>query len=143
MSDNDAKEKLAAGGVVIESRSGRARVLVVHRPRYNDWSFPKGGMKAGESLEDAALREVREETGLDCAIVRKLSISKYNYRSKKGILRPKSVHYFLMEAVPGQIITDGIEVDEACWLDIDDARDRLTYVDDRQLLDSAASDLTR
>lgn len=141
MGENEAKEKLAAGGVVIDSRSGRVRVLVVHRPRYNDWSFPKGGVKAGESLEEAAIREVREETGLDCAIVRKLSISRYNYRSKKGIMRPKSVHYFLMEAVPGQIITDGIEVDEACWLDIDSARDRLTYVDDRQLLDSAAAGL--
>jgi 8-oxo-dGTP diphosphatase len=136
MNDETVKEKQAAGGVVIDRRTDPRRVLLVHRPAYDDWSFPKGGVKAGESLEEAALREVREETGLECRILMKLSISRYDYRSRKGNLRPKAVHYYLMEAAGGEMSTDGVEVDEACWLDLDKARRRLSYDQDRLLLDS-------
>jgi 8-oxo-dGTP diphosphatase len=136
MGDDAVKEKLAAGGVVIDGERLSRRVLLVHRPAYDDWSFPKGGVKAGESLEEAAVREVREETGLECRILMKLSISRYNYRSRKGNLKPKAVHYFLMEAGGGEIRTDGLEVDRACWLDLDEAKRRLSYDQDRRLLDS-------
>jgi 8-oxo-dGTP diphosphatase len=136
MSQDEPKEKLAAGGVVIDSRTSPRRVLVVHRPSYDDWSFPKGGVKAGETLEQAALREVTEETGLECRILKKVAITRYNYRSRKGNPRPKAVHYFLMEAEGGDITTDGVEVDRACWLDLDEARRRLSYDHDRRLLDS-------
>jgi 8-oxo-dGTP pyrophosphatase MutT (NUDIX family) len=129
------KEKLAAGGVVIEAIDGRPiRVLLVHRPRYDDWSFPKGGVDEGESVEDAALREVLEESGLRCRIIRKLAEARYKYRTKRGAVRPKTVHYFLMEPVGGQITTDGEEVDSAEWFDTADAEKMLSYDLDKEML---------
>lgn len=129
------REKLAAGGIIIRpTDDGSKSVLLVHRPRYLDWSFPKGGVKEGETVEDAALREVEEETGLRCRILGKLLIARYHYRTAKGNLRPKAVHYFLMEEFSGQITTDGAEVDEARWFDARDAEEKLSYKDDREIL---------
>ena len=130
-------EILAAGGIVIDKESGIPRVLLVHRPSYDDWSFPKGKLEPGETIEEAALREVREETGLDCRIIRKLATSRYRYRTRKeGRRRPKAVHYFLMERVRGEIQVPGEEVDRAEWFDFDEAAGRLTYEQDRKLLAS-------
>jgi 8-oxo-dGTP pyrophosphatase MutT (NUDIX family) len=131
----DGKEKLAAGGVVIEVIYDQPiRVLLVHRPQYDDWSFPKGGVDKDESIEDAALREVFEETGLKCRIIRKLAEARYRYRTRRGAVRPKAVHYFLMEPVSGQITTDGEEVDSAEWFDTADAEKRLSYDLDKEIL---------
>lgn len=134
------KEKLAAGGVVVDERSGGARrVMVVHRPRYDDWSFPKGGVHEGETLEQAALREVKEETGLECRITGRLSSARYSYRTGKGIMRPKTVHYFLMEQSGGRLAIEGDEVDRAEWLDFRDAQSRLSYRHDKEMLDHLIS----
>ena len=128
-------EILAAGGLVIDIETATPRVLLVHRPRYEDWSFPKGKLDPGETVEQAALREVEEETGLTCRIVRKLAVFRYDYRTRnKGQLRPKVVHYFLMEHVSGEIHVPGEEVDHAVWFGIDEAVKKLTYVQDRELL---------
>ena len=121
--------------MVIKTIGDAVRVLLVHRPRYDDWSFPKGGVNAGESTEAAALREVREETGIECRIERKLAVARYHYRTKRGAVRPKAVHYFLMEPSGGRITTDGDEVDIAEWLDIADAERRLSYDFDKEMLD--------
>jgi 8-oxo-dGTP diphosphatase len=111
------------------------RVLLVHRPRYDDWTFPKGKLEPGETAEEAALREVREETGLRCRIIRPLATSRYRYRTtNKGALRPKTVHYFLMEPIGGRIRVPGEEVDLARWFDLDEAARVLTYAQDRKLL---------
>lgn len=130
-------EVLAAGGIVIDSETGSPRVLLVHRPRYDDWSFPKGKLDAGETVEQAAVREVQEETGLTCCIMREVAILRYAYRTRnKGPLRPKKVHYFLMERVSGDIHVPGEEVDKAEWFDIAKAVRRLSYEQDRKLLTS-------
>ena len=130
-------EILAAGGIVIDKETGTPRVLLVHRPSYDDWSFPKGKLDPGESIEEAALREVREETGLDCRITRKFATLRYRYRRRKeGRLRLKAVHYFLMERVRGDIQAAGEEVDRAEWFDFDEAAGRLSYEQDRKLLAS-------
>ena len=135
------EEKLAAGGVVIdESAEGGPRVLVVHRPRYDDWSFPKGGVHKGETLEQAAIREVREETGLECRVVCELSSVRYSYRTRKGILRPKVVHYFLMEPSGRTFDIEGDEVDCTEWLSPDDARSKLSYLHDREMLEFGGED---
>jgi 8-oxo-dGTP diphosphatase len=137
----DQNEKLAAGGVVFTlSDDGEQRVLIIHRPEYDDWSFPKGGVEPGESLEDAALREVREETGIECRIGQKIDISRYMYRTRKGNMKPKAVHYFLMEATSSHISVDGDEVDIAEWLSIDEARERLSHKADKEMLRHLAPD---
>ena len=128
-------EILAAGGLVIDIETAIPRVLLVHRPRYDDWSFPKGKQDPGETVEQAAVREVEEETGLTCRIVRKLAVFRYDYRTRnKAQLRPKVVHYFLMERVSGDVHVPGEEVDQAVWFGIDEASHKLTYEQDRELL---------
>lgn len=129
-------EKLAAGGIVIDYATRTPRVLLVHRPGYDDWSFPKGKLDAGETLEEAALREVREETGLECRIIRELAITRYNYRTRnKGRLKPKAVHYYLMERLDGDLQGPGEEVDRAEWFEFDAAARKLSYTQDKELLD--------
>jgi 8-oxo-dGTP pyrophosphatase MutT (NUDIX family) len=129
-------KSLAAGGIVIDYGTRTPRVLLVHRPRYDDWSFPKGKLEARETVEEAALREVREETGLECRIIRELAVTRYNYRTRnKGPLKPKAVHYFLMERLSGDIKVPGEEVDRAEWLELDHAARKLTYPQDIELLD--------
>ena len=129
-------EILAAGGVVVDTKTARPRVLLVHRPRYDDWSFPKGKLDTAETVEDAALREVLEETGIQCKIVRKIEILRYSYQTSKGRRRPKVVHYFLMDALTDEIRVPGAEVDRAEWLDFETASRMLSYDRDRELLKS-------
>ena len=106
----------------------------MHRPRYDDWSFPKGGVAEGESVEDAALREVLEETGLKCRIKRELAVARYQYRTRRGTIRIKVVHYFVMERVRGYVKTDGYEVDRADWFDPSEAERLLSYNINKELL---------
>ena len=130
------QEILAAGGIVIDNETATPRVLLVHRPQYDDWSFPKGKLDAGETVEQAALREVKEETGLECRIIRPLTVLRYGSRTRKDRLKPKAVHYFLMERVSGHIQVPGEEVDRAEWFDFNEAASKLTYAQDRNLLSS-------
>jgi 8-oxo-dGTP diphosphatase len=118
----------AAGGVV--TRSGASEVLVVHRDRYDDWSFPKGKCERGESDEDCALREVEEETGLRCTLGAELPSTSYT----DGHGRPKRVRYWLMEQVDGELAYRH-EIDEARWVTLEEARAVLTYQRDVALLD--------
>jgi 8-oxo-dGTP diphosphatase len=118
-------EVYAAGGVVI--RDGK--VVLVHRPKYDDWSFPKGKLDPGEGFEDAALREVEEETGLRCRLGRELPSTEY--RDSKG--RPKLVRYWEMEPLEGEFVPTG-EVDELRWLAPVEAQALLSYRHDRDLL---------
>jgi 8-oxo-dGTP pyrophosphatase MutT (NUDIX family) len=113
----------AAGGVVL--RDGL--VAVVHRPRYDDWSLPKGKLDSGESFEDAALREVEEETGLRCRLVRELPAVEYEVRG-----RPKLVRYWAMEAVDETPFVPNDEVDEVRWLEPSEALALLSYDRDRE-----------
>ena len=103
------------------------RVLVVHRPRYDDWSLPKGKLRLGESWENAALREVEEETGLRCELGKLVGATRYGL---------KEVRYFRMtcegEAVPQN------EVDEVRWVPLADAPSLLTYERDAELLSRLA-----
>jgi 8-oxo-dGTP diphosphatase len=113
----------AAGGVVL--RDGR--VAVVHRPRYDDWSLPKGKLDPGESFEEAALREVEEETGLRCRLVRELPAVKYDVRG-----RLKVVRYWAMEVVDETPFVPDDEVDDVRWLEPQEALALLTYDRDRE-----------
>ncbi len=118
-------------------RSDAGEVLIVHRPRYDDWSFPKGKAEPGESDEECALREVAEETGLRCVLGEELAST--SYADSRG--RPKVVRYWLMEPVGGELEYLH-EVDTARWVTVAEARDLLTYARDAALLDSVTSRLT-
>jgi 8-oxo-dGTP diphosphatase len=139
----ETDEIVAAGGLVRLSAppetgvNERAPVLLVHRPKYDDWSFPKGKADPGETIEQTALREVREETGLECKIICPLPSVRYTYEGKGSIPRPKVVHYFLMEPAGGALAVNGYEIDSAEWLDRGEAMRRLTYDHDRKLLSDA------
>jgi 8-oxo-dGTP diphosphatase len=123
----------AAGGIVV--RDGTPlELLVVHRPRYDDWSFPKGKAAPGERDEDCALREVEEETGLRCAL--RAELPSTSYTDSRG--RPKRVRYWLMDPVGGELAFDH-EVDEARWVSVDEAWELLTYRHDVALLKSLQS----
>jgi 8-oxo-dGTP diphosphatase len=112
----------AAGGVV--ARGGC--VLLVHRPRYDDWTFPKGKLEQGETWEDAALREVEEETSLRCELGEEVGRTHYEVRGE-----PKEVRYFHMTAT-GEPLAQN-EVDEVRWVTLDEAAALLAYGYDREL----------
>jgi len=119
----------SAGGVVARNAGKGLQVAVVHRPGYDDWTFPKGKLDDGETLEDAALREVEEETGLNCKLVRPLGCTAYvDHRG-----REKVACYWLMETTGGRF-KPGKEVDEMRWLTPREALQLLTYRRDRSLL---------
>jgi len=122
----------AAGGVVV--RDGL--FALIHRPKYDDWSLPKGKLEPGESSEAAAVREVQEETGLVCALGDELGPPR-EYVDRKG--RRKTVRYWRMEVVedPGFSVND--EVDELRWLPLEEALALLTHASDRALLTASSS----
>jgi 8-oxo-dGTP pyrophosphatase MutT (NUDIX family) len=122
----------AAGGVVSRRGGyGEIEVVVVHRRRYDDWTFPKGKAHRGESDEDCALREVEEETGLVCRLENELAGSVY--RDARG--REKHVRYWAMSPVSGRLEPSG-EVDAARWLSPAEAEVILTYDRDLDVLGS-------
>jgi 8-oxo-dGTP diphosphatase len=113
----------AAGGVVL--RDGL--VAIVHRPKYDDWSLPKGKLDDGESFEDAALREVEEETGLRCGLVRELPSIEYQVRGRRKLVR-----YWEMEVVDETPFVPNDEVDQIRWVKPREALALLTYDRDRE-----------
>jgi 8-oxo-dGTP diphosphatase len=122
----------AAGGVLWRrDTEGRLEVLLVHRPRYDDWSLPKGKCEPGESDEDCGAREVLEETGIRAEL--EVELPAVRYEDRKG--RPKVVRYWQMRPVqtPAQFVPNH-EVDEIAWLTLDDAMGRLTYAHDRDVV---------
>jgi 8-oxo-dGTP diphosphatase len=147
MSSNRRKDKQrkvepevrAAGGlvwrkaVVADEHGGTRRdveIILVHRPRYDDWSFPKGKLDKGESFEDAAVREVAEETGLLCELGHELPSTEY----VDGRGRLKLVRYWSMRIMDVEPWAPNDEVDERRWATLDEAAAMLTYTHDRKLL---------
>lgn len=131
--DGTAPVVRAAGGVVWRpAPGGGVEVLLVHRPRYDDWSLPKGKVDPGETDEAAALREVEEETGLRCRLGPELAST--SYADRRG--RPKVVRYWAMTVEEAGPWAPDDEVDELAWLPVDEARRRLTYARDAAVLDA-------
>jgi 8-oxo-(d)GTP phosphatase len=135
----DAGPVLAAGAVVWRPSDGGVDVLLVHRPRYDDWSFPKGKLDAGEHLLAAAVREVAEETGVVSRLGPPLPRQQYDLRSGAT----KRVYYWAARPVDARHDhgradhhqpTD--EVDRVAWVGVDEARRRLTYPRDIEVLDA-------
>jgi 8-oxo-dGTP diphosphatase len=126
----------AAGGIVVRPVSdGAIEVLVVHRPKYDDWSLPKGKLDPGETFEQAARREVEEETGWRTELGAELPTVRY--RDRDG--RDKTVRYWLMTPTDYGGFTPNPEIDEVRWLRPDEAAKLLSYDADRRLLASLES----
>ena len=127
--DPDSADVRAAGGLV--RREGK--IAIAHRPRYDDWSFPKGKLDPGESWEQAALREVQEEIGLRCRLGAELPPVTYDVDKGRKVVR-----YWLMERESGEFAPNE-EVDEVRWLSPAEAEELLTYDHDRALVREAGA----
>ncbi|HET9442656.1 MAG TPA: NUDIX hydrolase [Acidimicrobiales bacterium] len=130
----DKGEVRAAGGVVwrpAAGSEGEVEVLLVHRPKYDDWTLPKGKAEEGEPDEEAALREVVEETGLRCRLGDELPSVRY----VDHLGRPKVVRFWVMEVAAGEFVPTA-EVDAVAWCRPGPARALLSYARDGDVLDA-------
>lgn len=134
MADAAPGEIRAAGAVLWRARTGGLEAVLVHRPRYDDWSFPKGKSMPGEHVLLTAVREVEEETGVRPALGRRLASQRYDVDGQ-----PKRVDYWAARPLSAERFTPGDEVDALAWLPVPAARERLTYPRDKALLDSFAA----
>ena len=116
---------VAAGGIL---RRGD-RIAVIHRPRHDDWTLPKGKAESGEKIEETALREVAEETGCRARLGEFVDVIRYTVAG-----RPKEVHYWRMEVVGDPNFQPSEEVDRVEWLTPEEALARLSYEGERKLL---------
>lgn len=126
--DGMTKLVSAAGGIIVNPTKS-SKVLVVHRPKYNDWSFPKGKLDKNESASTCARREVYEETGLVCELLEELT--PVHYETHNGNL--KTVRYWLMHPIAGELRVND-EVDAFTWLKRHQAMALLSYNRDHQVL---------
>jgi 8-oxo-dGTP diphosphatase len=140
MSTFETKEQVSAGGVVYRRRGKRIEVALISVGEAARWQLPKGLVGRGETPEEAALREVAEETGLACEIVEELERVEYWYFSKGGARRVrfhKFVHFYLMRFVSGDVSGHDDEVNEARWVGIEEAEGMLAFKGERKALGQA------
>lgn len=133
-----AARATSAGGVVHRSVGDRPQVLLVHRREPRLWALPKGTPNSGETLAETALRETREETGLQVEIEQPIrAISYFFVRGRTRF--HKTVHFYLMHATGGDLEQHDHEFDEVRWLDLEEALRLVTHVTERTVLEGAAA----
>jgi 8-oxo-dGTP pyrophosphatase MutT (NUDIX family) len=133
----------SAGGIVVSSQQDRISLVVGMRRRGRDavtWTLPKGTPDPGESLEETAIREVTEETGLEVRIVEPLSAIEYVFVQDGARIR-KTVHYFLMEPTGGDLSRHDVEFERVRWIPFDEAGSLLSFATERELVAAAAARL--
>jgi ADP-ribose pyrophosphatase YjhB (NUDIX family) len=134
-------QQTSAGGIVFRKLDDRIDVALIARtsPRRRIiWALPKGWVEPGETIPDAALREIREETGLTGRLVEPLGQIEYSFYSPEDSARiQKTVHFFLVEFLSGDTADHDHEVDEARWWPLDAALAQMTYQSERQLMEKA------
>ena len=136
-------EKTSAGGVVVKDDDD-LQVCLIRPIGRRVWGLPKGGLEQGESAQEAAVREVSEETGIDGVINGELGSIDYTFYSRgEGTRIHKTVHYYLMRAVGGDTAGHDHEVREARWVTIEEALDLMNYPNERQIVRRAADALGR
>ena len=130
--------QLSAGGVVCRrSPAGQFEVALIATQEGERWGLPKGLVEEGEALEETALREVREETGLEAEVVERLEPIEYWYwwdEDGQKVRYHKKVYFFLMTYRGGDVARHDFEVEEARWLPIDQAIERASYRTEREVL---------
>ncbi|HET9117505.1 MAG TPA: NUDIX hydrolase [Pseudonocardiaceae bacterium] len=129
----------SAGGLVVDTQTGRAAVIgrLDRRGRLL-WSLPKGHVEDGETVEQAAVREVAEETGIDGAVVAALGSIDYWFVAEDRRIH-KTVHHFLLRALGGELSDADVEVTEVAWVPLADLPARLAYADERRLVQRATT----
>lgn len=127
----------SAGGVIHRSNGELIEVVLVHRRRPLLWALPKGTPDSGETIEETALRETREETGIAAEIEAPLRAIQYFF-VRRGTRFHKTVHFFLMRPVSGALEDHDAEFDEARWVQLEEARELLSYPTERLVLEQAA-----
>jgi len=127
----------SAGGVVHRSNDGRVEIALVHRRKPPLWALPKGTPDSGETLEETALRETREETGLEVEIEQPLGAIRYFF--VRGTTRfHKTVHFFLMRPLGGALDAHDAEFDEVRWWQVEEALKLMTHRTERSVVERAA-----
>lgn len=128
----------SAGGVVHRSIDGRVQIALVHRRAPVLWALPKGTPDAGETTEETALRETREETGLEVEIEARLQSIRYFF--VRGTTRfHKTVHFFLMRPIGGSLDVHDAEFDEVRWMDLSEALAIMNHATERSVVEEAAA----
>lgn len=138
------KRIFSAGGIILRLRSGSSigkdkpewEVLVTQHSGHHGWDFPKGHLEAGESSEQAALREVEEETGVRAKILSKVGQTQYFY-FEDGEKAFKTVTFFLMDYIGDGEATTAFEVSDKLWLPVDEVSEKLTFKDTKALWEKA------
>lgn len=130
-------QAVSAGGVVVRRVAGKLRVALVGSSQRGTWYLPKGGLARGETVEQAALREVREETGLEVRLIAPIRVIDYWFYAGGGRVH-KTVHYYLMEATGGDFSRRDQENDRAAWFDLEDALAAMAYPNEAEVVRDAA-----
>lgn len=130
----------SSGGVVVAMRDGAPHVALIATRNKTRWGLPKGAVGPEESSEAAALREVREETGLEARIVRPLDTIEYSFRAGDTLIQ-KRVDFYLMEYVAGELEPQLSEVDDVQWFALSSSLQRASFDSERRLLEMAISAL--
>jgi 8-oxo-dGTP diphosphatase len=141
MKEQAYSSEYSAGGVVYRRNGAGTDIALIYRTRHDDWSLPKGHIEEGESREQAALREIKEETGIDARIVHSLGEAVYFFRKRGGDLVRKTVYHFLMEAQSVKLGKPNWEVTEARWVPITEAQALLSYEKDKDIVAKAVAEL--
>jgi 8-oxo-dGTP pyrophosphatase MutT (NUDIX family) len=129
----------SSGGAVIAVRNGLPHVALIATRNRTRWGLPKGAVSEGETSEAAALREVREETGIEAKIVKPLDTIEYFFRAGDTLIQ-KRVDFYLMEYVAGELEPQLSEVDDVEWVELSAALRRASFDSERKLLEMASHD---
>jgi 8-oxo-dGTP pyrophosphatase MutT (NUDIX family) len=133
--------EVSAGGIIYRRHEGRVEVALIHARKR--WGLPKGHVEKGERIEETAVREVREETGLSGKLDRNLGQVSYSYRGRTAYGKPikisKRVYFFLLRYVQGEVHGHDYEVDEARWFSLDEAFAKLAFATEQKMMRRAKS----
>lgn len=131
--------EFSAGGIVYKKKQGKTLILVAQNSAHHGWVFPKGliDKERKEKKEEAALREVEEETGVKARIIKPLTPIVFWY-AWEGERKKKTVYYFLMEYISGDITKHDFEMENVEWLNVENVLERLTYPNEKKVFKDAS-----
>ncbi len=136
------QKQTSAGGVIFKKNENSVQIILISVRNGQSWCLPKGIVDKGETTEEAALREVSEETGLTGRIIDKLGdINYWYYIKEENIKCRKTVYFYLMEYVSGDTADHDIEVDEAVWFPLETALEKVSFKGDRTMIEKAIEKL--